>query len=44
VIQVSPDLVGWTGAATNRLVGATWQWVDATSPALSRRFYRVVAP
>ena len=42
-IQVSPDLVGWTGAVTNTLVGATWQWVDATSPAPSRRFYRVVA-
>ena len=44
VIQVSPDLIAWTGAATNLLVGATWQWADAATPALSRRFYRVVAP
>jgi len=44
VIQLSPDLVAWTGVTTNVLVGATWQWVDTTSPVLSRRFYRVVAP
>jgi hypothetical protein len=44
VIQVSSNLLSWTGAATNRLVGATWQWTDPTVPAPARRFYRVVAP
>jgi hypothetical protein len=44
VIQVSTNLAGWTGVVTNTLVGATWQWVDTTSPAPSRRFYRAVAP